>query len=144
MPANATSVMAGIRGWAALDGEVAVPRSAEEATAKFRVDVPAGALPEGARAAGVGAQQTVTCTTACGPPPWPAAAPQGSGAGPPACAAGDAPSGSPCRRVSSTLPAYQAGGNGGGMAGLGAGRARRMSSEGQLPAALQKQAVLAC
>ena len=69
MPASATSVMAGARGWVALDGEVAVPGSAGGATAKFRVEVPAGALPEGAPAAGVEASQTVTYTAACGPPP---------------------------------------------------------------------------
>ena len=65
MPANATSVMAGARGWVALDGEVDLPGSAEGATAKFRVDVPAGALPEGAPAAGVAASQTVTYTATC-------------------------------------------------------------------------------
>ena len=69
MPAGATSVMAGARGWVALDGEVAVPGGAGGATAKFRVEVPAGALPEGAPAAGVEASQTVTYTAACGPPP---------------------------------------------------------------------------
>ena len=69
MPASATSVMAGARGWVALNGEVAVPWNAEGATAKFRVDVPAGALPEDAPAAGVAASQTITYTAACGPPP---------------------------------------------------------------------------
>ena len=70
MPANATSVMAGEpQGWIALDDEVVLPGSAEEATAKFRVDVPAGALPEGAPAAGVEATQTVAYTASCGPPP---------------------------------------------------------------------------
>ena len=65
MPASATSVMAGARGWVALDGEVDLPGSAYGATAKFRVDVPAGTLPEGAPAAGVEASQTVTYTAAC-------------------------------------------------------------------------------
>ena len=69
MPANATSVMAGARGWVALDGEVDLPGGAEGATAKFRADVPAGTLPEGAPAAGVEASQTVTYTAACGQPP---------------------------------------------------------------------------
>ena len=70
MPANATSVMAGApQGWVALNGEVDLPASDKGATAKFRVEVPAGALPEGAPAAGVSASQTVTYTASCGPPP---------------------------------------------------------------------------
>ena len=70
MPANATSVMAGEpQGWIALDGEVDLPGNADGATAKFRVEVPAGTLPAGAPSTGVAASQTVTYTAACGPPP---------------------------------------------------------------------------
>ena len=69
MPANATGVMTAARGWVALDGETAVPGNAEGATARFRLAVPADALPEGAPAAGVAASQTVTYTAMCGPPP---------------------------------------------------------------------------
>ena len=66
MPANATSVMAGEpRGWVALGGEVDLPGNSNGATAKFRVDVPAGALPEGAPAAGAEATQTVAYTATC-------------------------------------------------------------------------------
>ena len=69
MPANATSVMAGEpRGWIALDGEVDLPANADGATAKFRVEVPAGTLPAGAPSTGVAASQTVTYTAACGAP----------------------------------------------------------------------------
>ena len=69
MPANATSVMTAARGWVALDGETAVPGNAEGATARFRLAVPADALPEGAPAAGVVASQTVTYTAMCSAPP---------------------------------------------------------------------------
>ena len=69
MPANATSVLAGAQGWVALDGEVDLPGGADGATAKFRVEVPTDALPEGAAPAGVEASQTVTYTAACRPPP---------------------------------------------------------------------------
>ncbi len=69
MPASATSVMTGAAGgWTALDGETAVPGDGERAAAKFRVDVPADALPDGAAPAGMAATQTLTYTATCDAP----------------------------------------------------------------------------
>ena len=69
MPASATSVMTGATGgWAALDGETAVPGNGERAAAKFRVDVPADALPDSAAHAGMTATQTLTYTATCDAP----------------------------------------------------------------------------
>ena len=69
MPASATSVMTGAaEGWTALDGEITVPGDGERAAAKFRVDVPADALPDGAASAGMEATQTLTYTATCDAP----------------------------------------------------------------------------
>ena len=75
MPANATSVMAAGSGasgaWTPLGGApvaLQVDESGRSAAAEFRVDVPRGALPEGATSP-AGASQAVTYTVSCTQPP---------------------------------------------------------------------------
>ena len=67
LPAGATSVMVGGGAeWRPLDGEVdAEPEGGERATAKFRLVVPPGALPQGSS---VEVSQNVTYTATCAPP----------------------------------------------------------------------------
>ena len=66
LPAGATSVMVGGAEWEPLDGEVAAPpEGGERAAAKFRLDVPPGALPPDTS---VAVSQDVTYTAMCEPP----------------------------------------------------------------------------